>query len=112
MNLVFISIIALTVVQRILCGFSWLMFFSYIGRIIFLTRIIGAVVNYKVSLTFEGIHLAFVLLGLIMNGIPQDWITMLIDVGMCLAVAALVWIDNTFYLYVVEDDDEVEDGEE
>ncbi len=111
MNLVFISIIVLTVLQRVICGFSWLMFFSYIGRVIFLTRIIGAVVNYKVSLVFEGIHLAFILLSVVMSGIPQDWVPMLIDVGMCLAVAALIFIDNAFYLYVVEDDD-AEDGEE
>lgn len=111
MNLVFISIILATVAQRLILGFSWLMIISYIGRIIFLTRIIGAVVNYKVSCVFEGVHVAFILLGVIMNGIPQDWPHVLIDVLLCLFVAALMFIDNSLYLYVVEDDDAEEEGD-
>lgn len=114
MSLVFISIIGATIAQRLILGFSWLMFFSYIGRAIFLTRAIGAVVNYKVSCAFEGIHLAFILLGIIMNGIPQDWPHVLLDALLCLFVAALMFIDNSLYLYVVEDDDseEGDTGEE
>lgn len=112
MNLVFISIIATTVVQRLTLGFSWLMFFSYIGRVIFLTRTVGAVVNYKVSCAFEGIHVAFILLSIIMNGIPQDWPYVLLDVLLCLFVAGLMFIDNSLFLYVVEDEEEGDTGEE
>lgn len=105
MNSVFISIIILTVLQRVICGFSWLMFFSYLGRVIFLTRIIGAVVNYKVSLVLEGIHLGFIALGIIMSGFPSNWVQVLLDVVCCLVVALLIVIDNAYYLYVVEDDE-------
>ena len=110
MNLVFISIIVATILQRFIRGFSWLMILSYIGRAIFLTRAIGAVVNYKVSLAFEGVHLAFLALDFIMNGIPTNWPLVLFDALMCVLVAFLIFIDNAFYLYIVEDDDET--GEE
>ena len=112
MNLVFISIILATVTQRVLLGFSWLMIFSYIGRIIFLTRVIGAVVSYKVSCAFEAIHAGLVVLGIIMNGIPQDWPHVLIDLALCLFVVTMMFIDNALYLYVVEDEEEEPTDEE
>lgn len=111
MNLVFISIIVTTVAQRVLLGFSWLMIFSYLGRIIFLTRVIGAVVSYKVSCAFEAIHMGFVLLNIIMNGIPQDWPGVVIDLLLCCFVVVLMFIDNALYLYVVVDDEDGDDTE-
>lgn len=108
MNLVFISLMLLTVIQQVVCGFSWPLLFSYIGRVLFLMRLIGSVIPIKVSLVFEGIHLFIVLLIIVMTGTSDDWVVTGLTVLFCALSALLQVIDNAFYLYVVEDEKEEE----
>lgn len=105
MNLVFISVILLTILQPIICGASLPMLLSFIGRIIFLARIIGSVVPIRVCMIFEAAHLFFPVLGLIMNGGVKDWVGFLLNIAICGVVCLIYIIDNANYLYVFEDDD-------
>ena len=105
MNLVFISAIVLSILQPIICGFSLPMLLSFIGRIVFLARIIGSVVPIKVCMIFEAAHLFFPVLGFIMNGGVKDWVSFLINIVICGVVCLIYIVDNATYLYVVEDDD-------
>lgn len=111
MNLVFISVIAVTGLEIAFCGFSFMFIFSLIARIIFLTRIIGCVVPVKVSMALEACHLAIPVLGVIMNAGSDDWVKFGLTVLFCGLACLLYFIDDTGYLYVVvdEDDDSLEE---
>lgn len=108
MNLVFISVIAVSVLQTIVCGFSLPLIFSYAARIVFLTRIVGSVVPIKVSLALEACHLFFPVLGFIMQAGTNDWVGFLLNVLFCGIASLLYIIDNANYLYIVEDDEDEE----
>lgn len=106
MNLVFISLIGLTVVQVVVCGFTLPFIFSLVARVLFLLRLLGSVIPIKASLVLEGCHLFFVILPIIMNAGSDDWIGVLLTLLFCAGAALLYIIDNAMYLYVVEDDDD------
>lgn len=109
MNLVFISVIVLSVLQWFVCGFSWALLLSYIGRLIFLSRLIGAVVPVKVSMGMEVAHLFFVFIGIIFSKGGNDWINIGLTVLFSALCCLLYFIDNAYYVYVVEDDDNEEE---
>lgn len=106
MNWVFISIIAVTVGQWATCGFSFALLLSIIGRLIFLARLVGSVVPIKTVTAFEAADLFFVLLGLIFTKAPINWVETILTIGFCAITWLLYIIDDRFYLYVVEDDEE------
>jgi len=109
MNWVFASIIALTVGQTAICGFSFALFLSYVGRIIFLLRRLGTVAPYKVSVGFEAADLFFVMLGLIFTKAQRDWVSTIFMLLFCAGVCLLYVIDDRFYLYVVSEDEDEEE---
>ena len=109
MNWVFISIIIFTIIQTGVSGFGFCLLISYIGRVLFLFRLIGTVIPYKVSLGFEAAHLFFVAIGVIFSKGGVDWLSVLLSLLFCGIIAALYWIDDKFYLYVVVDDDDNEE---
>ena len=48
----------------------------------------------------------FVLLGLIFTKAPINWVETVLTIGFCAITWLLYIIDDRFYLYVVEDDEE------
>lgn len=106
MSLVFISLIGVTVLQVVVCGFTFQLIFSLVARVLFLMRMLGSVIPIKVSLALEGVDLFFVILPVIMNAGTDDWVGLLLTLLFCAGAALLYIIDNAMFLYVVEDDDE------
>lgn len=105
---VFLSIIFLSVAQLFLCGLSWPLFLSLVGRALFLLRLGGTIVPYKVSKGFEAANLFFVCLGIIFSK-SGDW-SMLFAMALCSATTCLFYfIDERYFLYVVVDEDEKEE---
>ena len=72
-------------------------------------RLVGAVIPIKVSFALEVTNLFFVALGIVFAGeAGVDWPNVGLTVVFCGLASLLYWIDNAFYLYVVEDDNEEE----
>lgn len=108
MNLVFISIIGASVLQVAILGFSFGLLFSIVGRILFLLRLLGSVVPVKLSMGLEVANLFIMCVVAIFQKSGHDWLGMLGNIVFCGIVILLYFIDNLFYLYVVEDDKEEE----
>lgn len=104
MNWVFISIMGLTVLQTITCGFSFPLLVSILGRFVFLLRLVGAVVPVKVSLGFEAARFFFTCLAIIFSKNGVDWVNVVLSILFTAVVCGLYIIDERFYLYVVDDD--------
>lgn len=105
MGWVLISLLGLTVLQTAVCGFTFPLLFSYIGRVIFLLRMIGTVVPHKVSLVLEAVHLFLVFVGVIFTKSGVDWLGVLLTLLFCGAVCLVYFIDDKFYLYVEEEEE-------
>lgn len=110
MNLVFGSIILLAVANLIVCHLSIGLFLGLIGRALFLFRLLGAVIPIKASIIMEGCNLFCVFIALIFNKGPVYWPTILASVGFSAATILLYFLDNRYYLYVVEDEKEEGDS--
>lgn len=108
MNWVFINILLLSVGQTVLCGFSFPLLISFIGRAAFLLRLVGSVIPIKVSLGFEAADLFFVLLGIIFARGGHDWVNIAATLLFCALVAIHYLVDDSLYLYVVADEKEEE----
>lgn len=110
MNLVFISIILVAVIQVFVCHMSFALLFGLIGRFLFLLRLLGTVIPVKVSMIFEGCDLFIVFIVLIFSKHGVDWTNIGLTALFSAITILLYFIDNKFYLYVVEDDNN-EEGE-
>ena len=109
MNLVFASVLIIAVLQTALAGFHLPLLISYIGRMMFLCRMLGTVINVKYCYWMELAHLFFLFIGLVFNGSNTDWRSLLLNIAGCALTALLYFIDDKNYLYVVEDDVEEDD---
>lgn len=72
-------------------------------------RRIGSIVPCKVSIGFEMAHMFFVVLGIVFTKGSIDWLGTLWALLFCLAICILYFIDDTFYLYVVTDENDHEE---
>lgn len=110
MNWVFISIIAVTVLQLIATkGIKWA-FISYlvmlIVRVMFLLRMQGIVFKTKPLWITEAfiVGMQFVLCTLFKD--TANWLAFALYIVFTLIVIAIEFIDDKFYIYTVEDDKE------
>lgn len=106
MNWVFISIIILTAGQWAACGFGFGLLISTIGRLIFLGRLLGSVVPIKTLAGFEVADLFCLLLYLVFTKSPINWVDTVLTVVFCAVICLLYFIDDRFYLYIVEEEKE------
>lgn len=109
MNWVFISILLVTVFQWLFThSMSW--FFlsflvSLISRGLFLSRMIGASISASVLIKVE---LASIVLLLVCSvvGKSKDILDIIIYILLSIVSCLFMFIDDKFYLYIVEDDKE------
>lgn len=112
MGWVLISLLGVTVLQTVLCGFSFLLLLSFIGRGIFLLRRIGTVVPYKVSMALEAAHAFLLLVGVIFTKTGVDWVNVILTLLFCGITCLIYLIDDRFYLYVEVDEDAINKEED
>jgi hypothetical protein len=103
MSWVLISIVVTTVLQWVLCGGSLAVLVVTIGRVIFITRVLGAMVNIKVSIGFEIAGAFLLVVWIIFTKSTVVWFDILFFVLLCGVSIFLQRLDDKLYLYVVED---------
>lgn len=113
MSWVFISIIIFTVLQAIACRTIKWFFLGFlvtlIARALFMGRLIGATVKVKSLMITEAFSAGMLLVFNIISKSGVNYIGLLLYLiisGLC---CFIMFIDDTFYLYVTED---VKDNQE
>lgn len=106
MNWVSISLIVLSILQVIICGFSFPLLLCFIGRVIFLLRIVGITISVKVPIGLEIAALAIIAVGIVFDPSTVNWLNVLLMVIFSGVAMLLEIIDDKLYLYITEDDKE------
>lgn len=107
MSWVFISIIIFTIIQLVAChGLKWLFLaflITLIARILFLGRLIGATVKVKSLAIAEAFSAGMLFLFNLLSKSATDWPKLLGYIVISAICCLIMFIDDTFYLYVTED---------
>ena len=112
MGLTFVSTIIVTVLQTVLCGFSFWVFVDYIPVLLFCLRCVGATFKIKALCIVEALPLGlWVMWDFMFGGFDQDWPRMLIFLGCVAVVIGIMVYENIFYV-IVEKDERTEDDNE
>lgn len=101
-----IVIVILTIVQLVLCHFSFWWFLSLVARLLFLLRFMGVLLKTKYTFIMEGISIAIMLIWRSIYH-SQGWQlkNMLITVIITAICVLTVVIDDINYVYVIEEDE-------
>ena len=103
MLLVSISIILLTIIQTVICHFSFPIFITIVARLIFLSRTVGIVIPIKVSFGIEIAGVSLLLIWCILFK-HAYWLIIATYIITGAIVVLIEYADSLLYLYVVEDD--------
>ena len=107
MNVITILIILTTIGQLIVCHFSLWWIIALCCRIMFMARIIGATFKVKKLAIGEGVAWASMLLWhMIFSKGALPWSRIGLFLLFSFIVVILMFIDDFFYVYVVEDEDD------
>jgi hypothetical protein len=106
MNWVFSSLIVVTVAQTALCGFSFPLLLSYVGRAVFLLRAVVVVAPYRVSLALEAADLFAVAIWVVFSKSGVDWVAVGLTLVFGAVVSLLYILDDRLFLYVAVDEEE------
>ena len=113
MSLVFISVIVVTIIQVILChSVRWFLLsflVSFIARTLFMGRLIGATVKVKALMITEAFSIGMLVLFNILSKSNINYIGLLLYILLSALCCLIMFIDDTFFLYITED---VENQEE
>lgn len=108
MTLIVMAIIALTVIQLIVCHFSLWWLIALICRLLFCLRIVGATFKVKNLAIGEAVALAckFVWAVLLSHDSAFPWLSILLFALFSIIVVVVEFIDSVFYVYTVVDEDD------
>ena len=107
MTLILIVIIVATIAEIIICHFSFWLFLSLIGRVIFSLRSIGAVMKVRISWILEGVGLGLMLLwDLLFHKGAVPWKNIGIFALFAIAICICEGVDEMMFVYVTEDDED------
>jgi hypothetical protein len=104
MSRIFFGEVLITVLQWVFCGPSLPALVATLGRIVFLMRIVGAVVNFKISVGIEIAGVALLAVWLVFTKSVIDWKEVLLFVLFSGMSVLLQLADDRMYLYITEDD--------
>lgn len=106
MSLGLVSIIILSILQLLL-SFGFSVFIQFIGRALFLSRLVGLVIKPKVSYGFEiaGVFIVLVSQFIFNNG-PKNWRYIVITVAVSAIVMLIEFVHDRFNVYITEDVDD------
>lgn len=106
MTWIIITLWLITAIQLIVCHFSLWWIIALICRILFTFRIVGA--TFKVRNLAIGEAVAFgamVIFNMMFAGETFPWLRLLLFALLSLISVALMFIDDIFYVYVIEDEE-------
>lgn len=83
--------------------------FCTIAKLLCIGRVIGITLRPKVFMILEGVGLFFTLVGSAMTKEPVNLASLSCIIGFSLFACALYFIDDTFYVYVTEEEIENND---
>ena len=107
MNLIIILLTLLTIVQLIVCHFSLWWIIVLICRCLFAMRIVGATFKVKKLVIGEGVAFASMLVwNMLFAKGHLPWARIGLFLLFTAISAVLMFIDDIFYVYVIEDDDD------
>jgi hypothetical protein len=107
MNAIIVLLIIDTIIQLITCHFTLWWLISFVCRLLFCCRIVGA--TFKVKKLAIGELVAFgcmLLFNMLFakNGIP--WIRLILTLLFSAIAVGLEYLDDLMYVYVIEDEDD------
>ena len=110
MALTFVSVIAITILKFILCGFSFWICIDIVAVVLFCLRTVGATFKINVLCILHGVSLGIWLLWTFMFGGWELWPKMIIYLVCNLAVCGVMIYENIAYV-IVEKDERANDDE-
>lgn len=112
MGLTFVSAIVVTVLQTVLCGFSFWCFVDYVPVLLFCLRCVGATFKIKTLCIVEAVPLGtWVIWDFMFGGFDLDWVKMIIFAVCVAAVCGIMLYEDAFYV-IVEKDERIEQDDE
>lgn len=107
MNLIFSSVLVITILQIVLCsGLKWRLLCRLvliICRVLFLMRAFGIVFKIKGMRIAELLNIGFqIVLGVLWPN-NYSWVALIVFTLLDLLSMFLEWLDDKFYIYTVED---------
>lgn len=109
MSVIIVLLILTTVAQTVLCHFSLWILMVIIDRLLFMCRAIGATFKVKSLTICEGVALgAMVLFNMMFAADNFPWIRILLFAVFSIVSVILMYIDDIFYVYVIEDAEDEE----
>lgn len=112
MGLTFVSVIVITILQTVLCGFSFWVFVDYIPVILFCLRCIGATFKIKTLCILEALPLGlWIIWDFMFGGFEYDWTHLIIFAVANLLVGVIFIYEDMFYM-IVEKDERSDDDED
>lgn len=110
MSVIIFLLILCSIAQFVFCHFSLWVIIVLIDRLLFACRIVGATFKVKSLAICEGVALgAMVLFNMMFASESFPWLRILLFAVFSSLSVLLMYIDDVFYVYVVEDDDEYEE---
>lgn len=107
MNVIIILIGLITIAQVIFCHFNLWWLIALICRIMFAMRIVGATFKVKNLSIGEGVAFASMLLwNMLFAKGHMPWLRIGLFLLFSLIVVILMYVDDLFYVYVIEDDED------
>ena len=107
MNAIIILILVVTVLQLVVCKFSLWWLIAFICRMLFTLRIVGATFKVKTLAIGEAIAFASMLLwNMLFHKGNVPWGHLGLFALLSGLVCFLMFIDELFYVYIIEDDDD------
>ena len=100
-----IIVTVLTVIQIITCGFSFWLFLSLIGRLMFMARAIGIILKSKHSAIMEGVGVGTLMLWeSLFSKDHMNWKAIIIYLVIGALIAGIEVLDDILFIYTTEDD--------
>lgn len=107
MSAIIFLLILTTIAQTFFCHFSLWIIIIIIDRLLFACRIVGATFKVKSLAIAECVAFgAMVLFNMMFSGDDFPWLRVLLFLLFSAISILLMFIDDVFYVYVIEDDDE------
>lgn len=109
MSVIIFLLLLVTISQAVLCHFSLWLIIVVIDRLLFTCRIVGATFKVKSLAISECVALsAMVLFNMLFAGDSFPWIRILLFALFSALSVMLMYIDDIWFVYVIEDDTEDE----
>lgn len=107
MSVIIVLIIICTVLQLVVCHFTFWWILCCLARLLFSMRMIGATFKVRKLAILEGVSLGVMFLFYILfKGDNVPWLRVLFNILFSVICIGLMFIDDMLYVYTIEDVEE------